>query len=106
MKPVHSLLRAKDASQEAARRRGHLKQPLTDYSYQTHSFGSARSKGRETPPSPRSSDNISYLGRRSEARVDFFVEAALFALLAIIAVVGLVICARGLAEFLRLISTA
>ena len=106
MKPVHSFLRAKAVRQEAAGRHGHRKQPLTDYSYQTHSFGNARSEGRETPSSPRSSDNISYSELRREARDNFFAEAALFAVLTIIAVFGLVICARALSEFLRLIAPA
>lgn len=106
MKPVHLSLRTNDRKHATARSRGKLRQPLTDYSYQAHSLGKPRVGSQKIPSSRRAIDSAPYSELRREARRAFLAEAAIFAVLTIIVVFGLVVCASGLSEFLRVIASS
>jgi len=76
--------------------------PITDYNY--HSVAFEESRTHHVRNSARSFWNITGDYFKNEARQDFFVEAALFAVLAVTAFLPLISNAHALMEFLRAIS--
>jgi hypothetical protein len=102
MKPLTLTTgRHRDSSDGAAGK--YRRSPITDYSYQSTTFGGSSGRFVHYPAQSFWSITRDYL--KDEARQDFWSEAALFAFITVTAALPLINNVHVLIEFVRAISS-